>query len=53
MGEERYSSTILDLDTIWNLLAPLPGRFIPGEEDSGTYYRGGWMGPRASLDVVE
>jgi hypothetical protein len=27
-------------------------RFTPRERDSGTYWIGGWMGPRAGLDAV-
>jgi hypothetical protein len=30
-----------------------PGRFTPGEIASGTHWIGGWVGPRASLDVME
>jgi hypothetical protein len=30
-----------------------PGRFNPGERASGTFWIGGWVGPRASLDAVE
>jgi hypothetical protein len=30
-----------------------PGRSIPGETASGTHWIGGWVGPRAVLDVVE
>jgi hypothetical protein len=31
-------------------LAPLPGRFIPGERVLGTHWIGGWVGPRPYLD---
>jgi hypothetical protein len=30
-----------------------PGRFTPGERSPGTNWIGGWMGPRAGLDVVQ
>jgi hypothetical protein len=30
-----------------------PGRFIPRESAPGTHSMGGWVGPRAGLDVVE
>jgi len=29
-----------------------PGRFTPGERAPGTHWIGGWMGPRATLNVV-
>jgi hypothetical protein len=29
-----------------------PGRFTPKERDPGTHWIGGWVGPRASLDVM-
>jgi len=28
-----------------------PGRFTPTERASGTHWPGGWVGPRAGLDV--
>jgi hypothetical protein len=34
-------------------LASHSGRFIPGERASGTHFIGGWVGPRAGLDIVE
>jgi hypothetical protein len=33
--------------------ASRPGRFTPGERDSGTHWIEGWVSPRASLDDVE
>jgi hypothetical protein len=33
--------------------ATRPGRFIPGEKDTGTHWIGGWVGPRTGLDEVE
>jgi hypothetical protein len=32
--------------------ASLPGRFIPRKGASGTHWIGGWVNPRAGLDVV-
>jgi hypothetical protein len=29
-----------------------PGRFVPGERAIGTYWIGGWVGPKAGLDAV-
>jgi hypothetical protein len=29
-----------------------PGYFTPRERATGTYLKGGWMGPRAGLDMV-
>jgi len=29
-----------------------PDRFIPGETDPGTHWRGGWVGLRDGLDAV-
>jgi hypothetical protein len=33
--------------------ASRPGRFIPGEIAAGIHCMGGWVGSRASLDIVE
>jgi hypothetical protein len=35
-----------------NWLASRHGRLIPGHGALGTYWIGGWVGPRASLDAV-
>jgi hypothetical protein len=35
----------------WSALRP--DRFTPGEEAPGTYWRGGWVGPKTGLDDVE
>jgi hypothetical protein len=32
--------------------APRPGRFTPGEGDTGTHRMRGWVDPRDGLDVV-
>jgi hypothetical protein len=32
--------------------APRSSRFIPGEAATGTYWIGGWVGPRAGLDDI-
>jgi hypothetical protein len=34
-------------------LASRPGRFILVERIPGTHVIGGWVGPRAGLDIVE
>jgi hypothetical protein len=33
--------------------ASRPDRFIAGERTPGTYWIGGWMGPRADLDAAK
>jgi hypothetical protein len=33
--------------------ASRPGRFTPGEIAPGTYWIGGWVGPRTGLDDME
>jgi hypothetical protein len=33
--------------------ASCPDRFTPGERAPGTYWIGGWVGPRAGLDDVK
>jgi hypothetical protein len=33
--------------------ASRPGRLSPGERAPGTHWAGGWMGPRAGLDIME
>jgi hypothetical protein len=35
----------------WSALRP--GRFTPGERFPGTYWIGGWVGPRKGVDDVE
>jgi hypothetical protein len=35
------------------LLVSRSDRFTPGEVDTGTYWIGGWVGPRTGLDAVE
>jgi len=53
MGKWRYSFTFLTsaLDgSEWSVV--LPGHFTPSERASGMHWRGGWVGPRATLDVV-
>jgi hypothetical protein len=54
LGEWRYSSThslTLALNGgEWS--ASRPGRFSPRETAPGTHWTGGWVGPRAILDVV-
>jgi hypothetical protein len=54
LGEWRYSSTHSLTSALergeWS--ASRPGRFTSRERTSGTYWTGGWVGPRAVLDVV-
>jgi hypothetical protein len=41
-----------DLGTRWGEWSTSrPGRFTPGEMAPGTHWRGGWVGPRGSLDA--
>jgi hypothetical protein len=49
MEEWRYNSTILDL----GISVSRPGRFTPKVIAPGAQWIGGWVGPRAGLDVVE
>jgi hypothetical protein len=54
LGERRYSSTHSLTSALsggeWS--ASRPGRFTPEERDLGTHWIGGWVGPRAVLNVV-
>jgi hypothetical protein len=34
-------------------LASRTGRYIPGERAPGTYWKGGWLGPKTGLHNVE
>jgi hypothetical protein len=44
----------LDLGTSWRLVVSCKaGRFTPVEKAPGTYWIGGWVGPRVGLDDVE
>jgi hypothetical protein len=45
-GEQRYSSTILNLGTKW-WPASHPGHFVPGERARGTHWIGGLVVPDA------
>jgi len=50
---EAYLHTLtsaLDGGDEWS--ASRPRHFTPRERAAGTYWIGGWVGPRASLDVV-
>jgi hypothetical protein len=44
-----YLTSALDGGEWW---ASRPGRFSPRERAPGTYWIGGWVGPRAVLDAV-
>jgi hypothetical protein len=54
LGEWRYNSTHSLTSTLdggeWS--ASRPGRFTPKERAPGTHWIGGWVGPRAVLDMV-
>jgi hypothetical protein len=54
LGELRYSSTHSLTSAVdggeWS--TSRPGRFTPRERAPGTHWVGGWVGPRAVLDVV-
>jgi hypothetical protein len=49
MGEWRYNFTFLDLDTRWRWVVSFPTLPLY----PCTHWRGGWVGPRVSLDPVE
>jgi hypothetical protein len=50
-GKQLHAFLILELDECeWS--ASLSGHFTPEEKALGTHWIGGWVGPRASLDVV-
>jgi hypothetical protein len=51
-GSGGIAARILELGTRWRWSASLPGRFTPRERSPGTYWIGGWVGPRAVLDAV-
>jgi hypothetical protein len=42
----------LNFDTRWEWSASCPGPLIPGEGATDTHWIGGWVNPRANLDVV-
>jgi hypothetical protein len=54
LGEWMYTSTHSLISALeggeW--LASRHGRFTPKERVLGTYWIGGWVGPRAVLDAV-
>jgi hypothetical protein len=54
LGEWRYRSAHSSTSALhrgkWS--ASRPGCFIPKERAPGTHWIGGWVGPRAVLDVV-
>jgi hypothetical protein len=54
MEEWRYSSTILDLGTIWGWVVSFTSlQLYPGERAPGTHWIGGWVGPTVGLDAME
>jgi hypothetical protein len=44
---------ILHIGARWSWVVSRPGPFTPGEIANCTYWIGGWVGPRASLDAME
>jgi hypothetical protein len=55
MGEWMYRSTFSFTSALVGVefSASRPDRFTPGERAPGTYWIGGWVGPRAGLDDME
>jgi hypothetical protein len=55
MGEWRYSSSILGLDTSCRYVVSFTTRplYLPEKVPPGTHWIGGWVGPREGLDAVE
>jgi hypothetical protein len=51
-GNGGIAPRILDLGTKWEYSASRPRCFTPKERALGTYWIGGWVGPRAVLDTV-
>jgi hypothetical protein len=52
-GSGCIAPSILHIGTRWGeWLASRPGRLTPGGRATATRWIGGWMGPRAGLDVV-
>jgi hypothetical protein len=50
----RYSSTILDLRTIWRCVAIFGSRpLTPGQIYTGTHWAGGWMDLEFGVIAVE
>jgi len=54
LGEWKYSSTLSFTSALdggeW--LDSSSGRFTSMDRAPGTYWTGGWVGPRAGLDVL-
>jgi hypothetical protein len=53
MGKWRNSSTIVDLGIRWRWVVSFTPRSLYYRRKSPRYPLGGWMGPRAGLDVVK
>jgi hypothetical protein len=54
LGMWRYSSTHSLTSVLYGgeWLASRPSRFTPRERAPDTHWKGGWVGPRAGLDVM-
>jgi hypothetical protein len=50
-GERKYSSTILDLDTRWEMSASRPAALPLGKEPTRTHCIGDGVGPIIGLDA--
>jgi hypothetical protein len=54
MGKRRYSFTPLNFGFRWRLVVSFTSCPVnPGETVPGIPWRGGWVGSRAGLNVVE
>jgi hypothetical protein len=54
MGQRRYSSIILELDTRWRWRVSFkPWQLYSWGKSPGTQWTGGWVGPTSDLDAME
>ena len=54
VAEWHFSSSFLDLDTVWRLCGSLMFKPLhPWRRTPGIYWIGSWMGPAARFDAVE
>jgi hypothetical protein len=53
MWKWRCSFTILDFSSSGSELASCPSRFTSGKVTASMHWIGSWVGPKASLDVVQ
>jgi hypothetical protein len=50
---EEWIHVFLTSTLVGEWSASSPGSFTPGEEPSGTYWIGGWVGPGAVMDRLD